>query len=128
MKFTLESMKERFRHNLIASWTTQQGTFNAVMGESWTFYSDGKGERTSYSGMSGTEVQKFIWKESKKEFSISIKFGKEKWENIEYDFKIIKTDVGDSIVLHSKGQDNFFDALAPLSFAGLIRGNGFSLA
>lgn len=132
----IEEARRRFANSLVGRWSTSQGTFDMVMGESWEIRPDGTGSITEYA-MSGTSESRFDWRQSEP-FRFEIRLVSDddldtpsaseddEWEATNYDFVAVSTDVGKVVCLvemSKTGQatGGFYPSFAPLSYNGPCR-------
>ena len=107
----INEYKSRFQHNLIGKWSTKAGTF-LMMTDTFEFKADGTGIWIITSGM-GEEIINFEWR-TKAAFTIEFReidddFAEtDDWVTINYDFKLLKTDVSEAIILVQKDSNTFY--------------------
>lgn len=114
----IETYRERFKYSLIGTWTSDEGTFQ-MMQDTFVFYEDGKGVWTSLSGGDKHQIG-FYWK-PKSIRTIEMRETKQDhWVEIKYDFKVIRHDIGETIILCEEGSDTFYWAVTRVTFVNIL--------
>ncbi len=117
----IKQYRSKFQHNLIGKWSTKAGTF-LMMTDTFEFKADGTGIWIITSGM-GEEVINFEWR-TKAAFTIEFReidndFAEtDDWVTINYDFKLLKTDVSEAIILFQEDRDTFYLAQTKIGLLG----------
>ncbi len=117
----IKQYQSKFQYNLIGKWATKAGTF-LMMTDTFEFKADGTGIWIIASGM-GEEVINFEWR-PKAAFTIELReidadFAEtDDWVPINYDFKLLKTDISEAVILVQEDRDTFYLAQTKI---GLLR-------
>ena len=117
----IKQYQSKFQHNLIGKWSTKAGTF-LKMTDTFEFKADGTGIWIITSGM-GEEIINFEWR-TKAAFTIELReidddFAEsDDWLIINYDFKLLQTDVSEAIILFQENRDTFYLAQTKIGLLG----------
>lgn len=115
----INQYKSKFQHNLIGKWSTKEGAF-LMMTDIFEFKADGTGIWIIASGM-GEDIINFEWK-PKVAFTIEFREIDEEydeindWITINYDFKLLKTDVSEEVILMQGNRDTFYLAQTKIGY------------
>jgi hypothetical protein len=143
----VEEARRRFARSLVGRWSTEQGTFDMVMGQQWEIRPDGTGKFSDTRAFRGTIGETpFEWRQSEP-FAFELRLGDYvsfepaeeteldeadsddgepwPWLTIRYDFTPVKTEFGLSVGLIDVAQlgtkcGGFLMSLAPLAYRGSI--------
>lgn len=117
----INQYKSKFQYNLIGKWSTKSGTFS-MMVDTFEFKENGTGIWTIASGM-GEEIINFEWR-TKAAFTIEFREIEEEdteindWLTINYNFKLLKTDISEEVILVQEGSNTFYLAQTKIGLSG----------